>query len=313
VPSPGSKKVVYVAIGANVAIAACKYLAAAATHSPSMLAEAFHSTADVGNELLLLLGMKRSRRPPDPLHPFGHGKALYFYSLLVAIYIFLIGGGFAIYRGIASLRHPSPTTAVGWSYVVLAVAGAFDLYSWRLSYRELRSRKDPDESTWDKVIDSKDPTVFTVFLEDSASLAGTLLAFLGIWLGHLLHNRYLDPVASILIGLLLAAVAILLGRESGALLLGERTNQKTINRARETIQNDPAVEKVGDLLTMQLGPDQVLLAVDIKFRRGLNVDQLESAIDRIENRIRQEEPMVERIFLEVDSLKSVTRNPSQAA
>ena len=207
----------YAAVAANLGISISKFLVASFTGSSAMLAEAFHSTADTGNELLLLLGMKRSARPPDELHPFGHGKALYFYSLLVAVYIFGFGGGLAIYQGVARLRHPQPSGPPTWNYVVLAIATAFDLYSWRISYRELMRRKPSGRSTWQKILASKDPTVFTVFLEDSAGIAGTLIAFLGILAGQLLHNPYCDPVASIVIGILLAGVAVLLGRESGAL------------------------------------------------------------------------------------------------
>ncbi len=278
-----------------------------------MFAEAFHSTADTGNEFLLLIGMKRSTRPPDSLHPFGHGKVLYFYSLLVAIYIFSFGGGLALHQGISHLRHPEAPAHVGWNYIVLALAAAFDFYSWRISYQELLARKDPDESTWDEIIGSKDPTIFTVFLEDSAGLVGAALAFLGIFLGRLLHNPYLDPIASILIGLLLVGVALVLGRESGALLVGERTNRARIRRVRQIIQADPSVEGVGDLLTMQLGPHQVLLTVDIRFRRGLDVQQLEAAIDRLESRIRQEEPTIQRIFIEAHSLKQPASRPLHAA
>jgi cation diffusion facilitator family transporter len=306
VDSASSKKVIYVAVAANFAIAGCKYVAAVFTGSSAMLAEAFHSTADTGNELLLLWGMKRSARPPDALHPFGHGKTLYFYSLLVAVYIFGIGGLIAVYQGISHMRQPQEFTHVGWNYVVLAISFAFEFYSWRISYQELLSRKDPDESTWDEIIGSKDPTVFTIFVEDSAALVGILLAFLGIFFGHLFHRPYFDSIASLLIGLLLAAVAVLLARESGALLVGERTNRRRIDRIRKIIGADPSVEDVGDLLTMQLGPDQVLLAVDIKFRRGLDVQQLESAIDRIERRIRQHEPTVGRIFIEADALKGAS-------
>jgi cation diffusion facilitator family transporter len=294
--------VIYVAIATNLTIAVFKYLAAMFTGSSAMLAEAFHSTADTGNELLLLLGIKRSARPPDPLHPFGHGKVLYFYSLLVAVYIFGIGGVLAMHQGISHIQHPQEFTRVGWNYGVLAIAFASEFYSWRISYRELLSRKDPAESTWDEIIGSKDPTVFTIFLEDCAGLAGTVLAFLGIFIGHVFHWSYLDPLASILIGLLLTAVAILLGRESGALLVGERTNRSIIRRVRRIICDDTSVESVGDLLTMQLGPDQVLVNVDIRFRRGLDVQALELAIDRIEKSIRQKEPTVGRIFIEVDSL-----------
>jgi cation diffusion facilitator family transporter len=193
-----------------------------------MLAEALHSTADTGNELLLLVGMKRSTRPADELHPYGHGKALYFYSLLVAVYIFGVGGGLAVHHGITHLRNPEIPGHPGWNYGVLAFAAAFEFYSWLISYRELRAQKDPDESTWDEIIGSKDPTIFTVFFEDSAGILGAAIAFLGIVLSRLLKNPYFDPAASIVIGLLLAAVAIFLGRESGALLIGERTNRARI-------------------------------------------------------------------------------------
>jgi cation diffusion facilitator family transporter len=311
--SRASRKVIYAAIIANLAIAAGKFLAAAVTRSSAMLAEAIHSTVDTGNELLLLLGIRRSRRPPDPLHPFGHGKVLYFYSLLVAVYIFGAGALLAAYEGISRLRHPLPPVHLGWSYAVLALAAAFESYSWRISYRELRWRKDPDESTWDEIIGSKDPTVFTVFLEDTAGLIGTVLAFLGLFLGQIFHTPRFDAVASLLIGILLAAVALLLGRESGALLIGERTNRAVIRRVQKIIRDDPAVEDVGDILTMQLGPDKVLLTVDIRFRRGLDVQALERAIDRIELRIRRQEPTIERIFIEADSLKGVAPDSSKAA
>jgi cation diffusion facilitator family transporter len=308
-----SKKVIYAAIIANVAIAIGKFAAAGLTGSSAMLAEAFHSIADTGNELLLLVGMKRSSRPPDELHPYGHGKALYFYSLLVAVYIFGVGGGLAVHHGITHLRNSQIPDHLGWDYAVLAFAAAFEFYSWLVSYRELRSQKDPDESTWDEIIGSKDPSIFTVFLEDSAGLLGAVLAFLGIFLGRLFRNPYLDPAASIVIGLLLALVAIFLGRESGALLIGERTNRARIRRVKEIITADPSVEKVGDLLTMQLGPQQVLLTVNIQFQRDLDLQQLELAIDRIENRVRKKEPMIQRIFIEAESFKPPTTPASKAA
>lgn len=307
-----SKGVIYAAIIANIAIAVCKFAAAAVTGSSAMLAEAFHSTADTGNELLLLWGIKRSARPPDSLHPYGHGKVLYFYSLLVAVYIFGVGGGLAVHEGISHLKHPEIPSHPGWNYAVLALAAVFDFYSWRISYRELRARKDPNESTWDEIKGGKDPTVFTVFLEDSAGLLGVLLAFLAIFLGRQFNNPYLDPIASIVIGLVLAVLAVFLGRESGALLVGERTNRARIKRLNEIIRADPAVEEVGDLLTMQLGPEQVLLTVNIQFRRKLTLEQLESAIERIEARIRREQPSVQRIFIEAESFKP-EKSSSKAA
>jgi cation diffusion facilitator family transporter len=307
-----SKGVIYAAIIAHIAIAVCKFAAAAVTGSSAMLAEAFHSTADSGIELLLLWGIMRSARPPDSLHPYGHGKVLYFYSLLVAVYIFGVGGGLAVHEGISHLKHPEIPSHPGWNYAVLALAAVFDFFSWRISYRELRARKDPNESTWDEIKGGKDPTVFTVFLEDSAGLLGVLLAFLAIFLGRQFNNPYLDPIASIVIGLVLAVLAVFLGRESGELLVGERTNRARIEHLNEIIRADPAVEEVGDLLTMQLGPEQVLLTVNIQFRRKLTLEQLESAIERIEARIRREQPSVQRIFIEAESFKP-EKSPSKAA
>jgi cation diffusion facilitator family transporter len=311
--SRSSRKVIYAAIVANLGIAASKYLAASFTGSSAMMAEAIHSTVDTGNELLLLLGMKRSLRPAHPLHPFGHGKALYFYSLLVAVYIFALGGGLTIYRGVSHLLNPELPENAGWNYIVLAVAAGFEFYSWRVSYRELRQRKDPDESIFDEIVGSKDPTVFTVFLEDSAGLIGTGIAFLGIFLGAVFHNPYMDPIASVLVGILLAAVALLLGRETGALLIGERTNRARIRKIRRIIDEDPAVERVGKTLTMQLGPQQALLTAEIKFRGSLTVSQLESSIDRIKERIREEEPAMERIFIEANSLAERKHGRQDAA
>jgi cation diffusion facilitator family transporter len=224
-----------------------------------------------------------------------------------------MGGGLTIYEGISKIRHPSLPIHVVSSYCVLALAAAFETYSWFMSFRELRLRKDPNESVWDEIIGSKDPTVFTVFLEDSAALAGIAVAFLGIALGHWLHNPYLDPIASIVIGLILVAVAVLLGRESGALLLGEKANRSKIRRVKEIIQTDPSVENFGDVLTMQLGPNQVLLAVNVRFRRGIDIRQLESAIEQLEGRIRQAEPTIGRIFIEADALKLSDGKASRAA
>lgn len=308
-----SKKVLYVGLLANLAIAACKYLAAILSRSSAMLAEAVHSTIDTGNELLLILGMKRSARPPDRLHPYGYGKAIYFYSLLVAVYIFGLGGGFSVYRGIARIRHPEMPTHAAWNYAVLTVAGVLEFLAWRVSFRELRSRKDPDESVVDEIVGSKDPTVFTVFLEDSAGLIGTLLAFMGVFFGTQFRTPYLDPAASILIGILLAGVAIVLGRETGALLLGERTNRAKIRNLQKIISSDPAVEHVGDLLTMQLGPQQALLTVLVRFQRGLDVQDLELAIERIRSRVRLQEPTIEKIFIEANPLSSDLKPESKAA
>ena len=301
--SPSSKRVVYAAIIANLAIMICKYVAAFFTRSSAMLAEAFHSSADTLNEFLLLIGMKRSERPADELHPFGHGKELYFWSLIVAVFIFGVGGGFSIYDGILRIVHLTLSGPAKWNYIVLAVSVMFEGYSWVISRRVMMSRKRAQESLWHYIRRSKDPTVFTVFLEDSVALAGIAIAFVGIFLSELLHNPYLDPAASILIGLLLAAVAIVLAKESGALLLGESANPERTAHIKDIILAHQKVDAVGDIFTMQLGPEQVLLNVDIRFKPGMTTEEIESTIDRIECEIREKEPFIKRIFIEVDSLR----------
>jgi divalent metal cation (Fe/Co/Zn/Cd) transporter len=223
------------------------------------------------------------------------------------VYIFGVGGTLAIYQGVSTFRHaghPGPAT---WSYVVLGIAAAFDFSSWLVSYRELLKRKDPGESTWDEIVGSKDPSVFTVFLEDSAGLIGVFIAFVGILLGQVFHNQRFDAAASILIGVLLAGVAVLLGRESGALLIGERTNRTKIRRVRAIISADPWVEEVCEILTMQLGPEQVLLAVYARFQQELGVQELESTVSRLEQRILQEEPTIKRVFIEAKSSCSAAK------
>ena len=298
-----STEVIYVAIAANIAIALTKYGAAAVTGSPAMLAEAFHSTADSCNEWLLLLGIRRSERPADELHPFGHGKELYFWSLVVAIVIFGLSAGFSVDDGVSRLLHPTTTTKPGWNYAVLAIAAVFEGYSWLVSRHELRTRRRRGQSLWRVIRASKDPTIFTVFVEDSAALGGIAIAAVGIALGQVLHNPYCDPAASVLIGLLLAGVAIFLANESRELLLGERAPLRQIQKVKELIRAEPSVEKVGDIFTMQLGPEDILLAVALRFSPHLRVQELEMTIDRLEQKIRQSEPAIKRIFIEAESLR----------
>lgn len=298
-----SEKVIYAAIFSNLAIAACKFIVAAVTGSSAMLAEAFHSSVDTGNELLLLLGLKRSGKVADPRHPFGYGKELYFWSLLVAIFIFGLGGGFSIYDGISRIMHAEPVSNPLWAYVVLGLAAVFEGYSWHVSHRELVLMRRPEEGLWQVIKRSKDPAVFTVFLEDSAALIGIAIAFIGILLSQLTGIPYFDPAASIAIGLVLAGVAILLARESAGLLVGEAASLRQVEKIKSVIRQDPAVQDVGDLLTMQLGPEQVFLAVDIKFQQDLDVSELEATIDRLESKIRQTDASVKRIFIEAESIR----------
>ncbi|MEO0849158.1 MAG: cation diffusion facilitator family transporter, partial [Cyanobacteria bacterium J06648_1] len=218
--SGSAKKTIYAAMAANFAIAITKFVAASITGSSAMLSEGIHSVVDTGNELLLLWGLRLSKQPADDSHPFGYGQELYFWTLIVALFIFAIGGGMSIYEGIVHVNHPEPLSDPRWNYGVLGFAVIFEGYSWNVALQEfLRSKG--EESFWRAIRASKDPTIFTILFEDTAALIGLFVAFLGVLGGHLLNNVYLDGVASIIIGVILCGVDLLLATESKDLLIGE--------------------------------------------------------------------------------------------
>ena len=298
-----SRKVIYAAIVANLGIAVCKFVVAGITGSAAMMAEGIHSAVDTGNELLLLLGERNSTKPADAKHPFGYGKELYFWALVVAMSVFSLGGGLSIYHGYEALRHPEPLTDPMWNYVVLGVSALFEGYSWNLSRKTLNERRKPGASLWQTMRASKDASVFTVFIEDSAALLGLVIAALGIAIGHALDNPYIDPVASILIGLLLVGAAFTLARETGDLLVGESIGADAIRRVRKVFEDEPAILEVGDLQSMQLGPDEVLLTAAVKFRRGMRIDEVEHAIARLEKAVAALYPSIRHIYFESAALR----------
>ena len=299
--SGSSKKVVYAAIAGNLAIAVTKFAAAAITGSSAMLSEGVHSLVDTGNGGLLLFGMSQSRKPADDAHPFGRGKELYFWTLIVAILIFAVGGAISIYQGGVQVVHAAPLQDPTLNYVVLAVAFAFEGMAWTVAYREFRKAKGK-LGYWAAVRASKDPTTFTVLFEDSAAMLGLLAAFLGISLGHALHLPQLDGVASIVIGLILAAVAMFLAYESKGLLIGEGVDPRTLASIRALTEADPAVARLVRALSMHFGPNDVLLTMDIQFEPTVSAAEIASAIDRLDNLIRSRHPEVRHIFLEVHSI-----------
>lgn len=305
----GSKLTVYGAIAANLAIAVSKFVAATFTGSSAMISEGIHSLVDSGNGWLLLLGMRLSRRPADERHPFGHGMETYFWSLVVAILIFGVGGGMSVYEGITHIRHPAPLQDPTWNYWVLGIAGLFETISLVIGLREFLTTKDPDKTFWQSVRTSKDPTVFTVVFEDSAALLGLVLAFLGVWLGHRLHNPYFDGGASIAIGVLLAGVAAFLAWESKGLLIGESADPEVLASIRRLAAADPAVASVGPPMSMQLGPHEILLNLGVRFRGDLSADQVEAAVDRLEKTIQGSQPDVKHISIEADPLEKAVENP----
>lgn len=301
---------VYGAIAANLLIAATKFVVAVITGSSAILAEAIHSAADVGNELLLILGLRRSRKPADRKHPLGYGPELYFWSFIVAILLFGAGAGMAIYEGITNLSHPGELKNVGWSYVVLGVAFAADGTSWTIALRQLLKQKREEESFWHSLRTSKDPSVFIVFGEDTADLAGLLVAFLGVFLGQMFHSHYPDVIASIIVGLILAFVAVFLAYESKSLLIGETADPEVIDNVQKLVERHPAVEQVKRPLTVQLSPNEVFLALDVQFKPDIPAAELVKVVDELEDRIHQEHANVGKIFIEIEKVKEPKQSQS---
>jgi cation diffusion facilitator family transporter len=288
---------VLAALAANTGIAIAKFVAAAISGSAAMLAEALHSVADTGNQALLLLGMKRAQAPPDEEHPFGHGKARFFWGLLVAISLFTVGGGFSIYQGVNGLIHghepPDPKIAL----VVIALAICFEGYAWRTAYQQL------DETRRGRGIvgalrNSKDPEVLTVLAEDTAAISGLLVAALGIGLSALTGEAAFDAAASIGIGLILLVVAFLLGRENAKLLIGEGVDPQVRGEIEEAIRDVDGVEDLLELLTMHLSPEEVLVTADVRFRDDLSTEEIARTVDAVEAAIRDIAPEATRIYVE---------------
>lgn len=299
--SGSSKTAIYGALLANFAIAVSKFVASAFTGSSAMLSEGIHSVVDTGNQALLLLGIKRSSKPADAQHPFGHGKELYFWSLIVALLLFALGGGMSLYEGIIHILEPEPISDPFWNYIVLGLAFVFESAAWYVAFKQLKKGK-ANMGFIKRLRASKDPAIFVVIFEDTAALLGVVIAFLGVFLGHALNNPYFDGVASVIIGLLLGIVAVLLASESKGLLLGEGANPETVRSLKKIMQQDSGVARIQEPLTMHFGPEEILLAVNVQFKPELTAEEIELAIDRIENNIRIAHPEVKRIFIEAESI-----------
>ena len=308
----GSRVTVFAAIIGNLLIAIIKFIAAALSGSSAMIAEGIHSLVDTANGVLVLHGMNRTRRPADESHPFGYGKSLYFWTVIVAISIFGIGGGMSLYEGISYIRHVAPGAEMGdptSAYIVLAISFVIEGIVFTVAIRHFWQAKG-DTGAWQYIQRSKDPSLYTVVLEDSAALLGLIFAFLGIFLGHLLHNPYLDGVASIAIGLLLMSVAGILASRSKGLLLGEGVNPDQLADIRRRVEADPAVERAGDILTMYMGPHELLVNMGVSFAPGTTAEQMHEAIRRIEADLRSAYPETNRVYIEAESLPAGERVPA---
>jgi cation diffusion facilitator family transporter len=291
-----SRTAIIAALIGNLLIAVTKGIAALFTGSSAMTSEAVHSLVDTGNEVLLLYGQHRAAKPPDDKHPFGYGRELYFWCFVVALLIFAVGAGVSAYEGVIHIRHPGPIKQVWINFVVLGFAFLFEGVSWWFGWKTFdRVRK--SRPIWATVVASKDPTSFMVLFEDSAALVGIVIAAVATFLSWKLRLPWIDGAGSILIGMVLAAVSVLLARESKELLIGERASLQLSDALRKAVQADPCVHDVVDITTTQMSPDQVIAAISVEIEQSLRVPQVEKLIRRIESRMHARFPQLFRIFI----------------
>jgi len=295
-----SKKVIYAALAGNGLIAVTKFAAGFYTGSSAMLSEAIHSVVDTGNQGLLLYGIKRSEQPPDGRHPYGYGMELYFWAFVVAVLIFGLGAGVSIYEGLHKLGEPVPMTNPGVNYAVLGIAFLFEAGAWWVAFKEFRLSKGR-LGYLEAVHESKDPAVFTVLFEDTAAMLGLIVAFVGILLADRLQMPMFDGIASIVIGLILAGTAGFLIYESKSLLIGEGARQTVIDGIRRIVDERQGIKTVNEVLTMHLGPRDILLNLSVDFEDRLSSEEVEASISEMEKAIKAEFPEVGRVFIEAQS------------
>jgi cation diffusion facilitator family transporter len=301
-----SRKVIYAALLGNLLVALTKGVAAGVTGSSAMWSEAVHSFVDTGNEVLLLYGLHRAARPPDDLHPLGHGRELYFWSFIVTILIFALGAGVSVYQGIRHVVAPAPISYPIVNYVVLGLALVFEGGSWGVAIKEFRAAKGK-RGYWEAVRESKDPTMFMVLFEDTAALIGVIIALIGIAASEALHRPVLDGVASICIGLLLGLVAMFLARESKALLIGEPARPEVVASLCAIARAHPGVERTNSLFTVQLGPDQIVAAISVDFVDTLSAADVEAIVAAIEDHVTEVHPEIVLLLIKPQSSAAFAR------
>ena len=290
------------ALAANVTIAVAKYGAAFFTGSSSMMSEAIHSTVDCGNEVLLLFGLHRSRRPPDDSHPFGYGMEVYFWALLMGVMLFALGAGASLLDGIHQIEHPEKLGRAWVSFTVLGLAAVAEGTSWIISLRTLR-RSQQGRAVYAAIRRSKDPSVFAVLFEDSAALLGILAAAIGIGLNVLTGQPFWDGIGSIVIAGLLAAAGLLLARECHGLLTGESAVPELRRDIEQTVRGWPGIARLGEFATLQIGPDAVLVTLSLDFEDRLGSAEVERTVSDIERELKGRHSQIARLFVEAQSLK----------
>lgn len=296
-----TNKAIYAAFAANLLIAITKFVAGGITRSASMISEGIHSVVDTLNQLLLLHGLRISRKPPDQTHPFGYGKELYFWSFIVSILIFSLGGGLSIYHGIQAIAEPVEQGKPTINYIVLGVSLLFEGISFVIATKEFREAKG-ELGWWEAVIRSKDPTSFLVLFEDAAAVLGLLIVLVFMLIGHYFNIPVLDGVASICVGVLLVAVSMLLGRESRSLLMGEGISRETQLKIKILVEKDEGVLKVNNIMSTYQSPEEVVLMLIVTFKPDLDTGTITEAVARVRSNVKQEFELVEFVIIQPHAL-----------
>ena len=298
------KLVIYAALVGNSLIALMKFVAAFITGSSAMFSEGIHSVVDTGNQILLLYGLKQSKKPADDQFPFGHGKEIYFWSFIVAIMIFAVGAGISIYEGIHRLGNPVAIENILINYIVLGLALVFEGGAWYFALKEFRREKG-DSGYLEAVHRGKDPSIFVVLFEDSAAMLGLTVALIATALTQLTGNLYLDGVASIVIGLILAGTAAWLAVETKSLLIGESANNHVVRGIRKLALTIRNINHVNEVLTMHMGPDFILVNISVEFSDQATATDIEDAVALLDNKIKKDYENVQRVFIEAEARHSV--------
>ncbi len=297
----GSQKVIIAALIGNSLIAVTKFFAAFSTGSSAMLSEGVHSLVDTGNQVLLLFGLSRAKKPANERFPFGHGKEIYFWSFVVSILIFAVGAGISIYEGIHHILHPSELSDPTINYIVLGLAMIFEggaLYFAVVEFNKVRGKT--KMSALDAVKKGKDPTLFVVLFEDSAAMLGLFVAFVGIWLAHQTGILWFDGAASVLIGCILGGTAIWLAYETKGLLIGESANPEIVDGIKGILGAQKGIVKTNEVLTLHMGPEFILVNMSVEFADKQKTGELENIIHTITKDIKVKFPRVKRVFIEAE-------------
>ena len=309
----GGATAILAALGANLGIAALKFVAFLVTGASSMLAEAIHSLADSANQVLLLVGGRRAARAATREHQFGYGRARYIYSFIVAIVLFSVGGLFAIYEGVHKLQHPEPLTSPIWALGVLVGAIVLEGFSLRTALKETRQIKSPDDSYWAFIRHARAPELPVVLLEDTAAEIGLLLALIGVGLTVLTGNGIFDGLGTVAIGLLLVVVAAILAMETSSLLMGESATPEDQRKIVAALESGGTGVAVIHMRTLHLGPEELLVAAKIAVEHDDTAAAVARAIDEAEVRVRAAVPIATVIYLEPDLRRETGPSPTEVS